>query len=108
MPNGPLALHELSAAVQSAVEQVLGKHGAVPIDKLWVGFVAPDKIATPEIAGKVAVQLARETGVKAEGSVAQLAPAPVGAPVHGQQPQALVHPGHIIGLVFSPTNVKKL
>ena len=39
-------LGELEAAVQSAVEQVLGKKGAVPIDQLWVGFVAPENIAT--------------------------------------------------------------
>ena len=42
-------LNELAAAVQNAVEQTLAKHGTVPIEKLWVGFVAPDKIATPGI-----------------------------------------------------------
>ena len=99
MPQSPLPLKELSAAVQSAVEQVLGKHGAVPIEKLWVGFVAPDRLATPEIAGKLAVQLAHETGFKVEGSVAQLGTAAVA----GHEAHAIAKPGHIIGLVFEPT-----
>jgi hypothetical protein len=102
MPNSPLPLNELSAAVQSAVEQVLGKHGAVPIDKLWVGFVAPDKIATAEIAGKVAAELGREAGVKVQASVAQLG----AAAAAGHQAHAIPKPGHIIGLVFEPSHTK--
>ena len=98
MPKSPLALHELSAAVQSAVEQVLGKHGAVPVDKLWVGFVAPEKMSTQEFAGKVAAELARETGVKGDASMAQLTITT--AP--GHQAQAVGKPGHIVGLVFDP------
>ena len=72
-------LNELAAAVQSAVEQTLAKHGAVPIEKLWVGFVAPDKIATPESAQQVANVLAKEAGVKAQASVGQLGGVAVGA-----------------------------
>ena len=46
MPNPPIKLEELAAAVQTAVQQTLAKHGAVPINQLWVGFVAPEAIAT--------------------------------------------------------------
>jgi hypothetical protein len=100
MPKHPVPLNELAAAVQSAVEQVLGKHGAVPIDKLWVGFVAPENIASHENADKIAAQLGREAGITAQGSVAQLgAPAATGGGVHTE---ALKLPGHIIGLVFQP------
>jgi hypothetical protein len=49
-----IPLNELAVAVQSAVEEVLGKHGAVPIEKLWVGFVAPDALANEEAAGRQA------------------------------------------------------
>ena len=41
MPPPSLHLNQLAAAVQNAVEQTLAKHGAVPIDKIWIGFVAP-------------------------------------------------------------------
>ena len=83
-------------AVESAVRQVLGKHGAVPIDKLWVGFVAPENIANPEVAGKVATQLGKEAGVNVQASVAQVA-------ASAQEAKAeLVKPGHIIGLVYAP------
>ena len=59
-------LNELAVAVQNAVQQVLGKHGAVPIEKLWVGFVASETIANPqEVAGKLATTLGREGGVQA-------------------------------------------
>ena len=99
MPKHPVPLNELAAAVQSAVEQVLGKHGAGPIDKLWVGFVAPENIASQENANKIATQLGKEAGVSAQGSVAQLgAPAATG----GVHTGALKPPGHIIGLVFQP------
>ena len=100
-----LQLNELAAAVQSAVEQVLGKHGAVPIDKIWVGFVTPDNLATAEIASKIANTIGREGGVTAQGSVATLS-AQVGAAdkeAHKLPPL----PGHITGLIYSPRVVAK-
>jgi hypothetical protein len=93
-------LNELAVAVQSAVEQVLGKHGAVPIEKLWVGFVAPDAIATQENAGKIATLLGKEAGVNVQVSMGQLG-APAGA-AGGVHAEALKLPGHIIGLVYQP------
>lgn len=89
-------LNELAAAVQSAVEQVLAKHGAVSIDKLWVGFVAPENIATQENANKIAAEIGREAGVTAQGSVGQLSAGAQG----GAQTEKLKLPGHIIGLVY--------
>ena len=92
-------LNELAVAVQSAVEQVLGKHNAVGIDKLWVGFVAPDTIATQENANKIAAHIGKEAGVTAVASMGQLGgPAAAG----GIHTEALKRPGHIIGLVFQP------
>ena len=44
-------LTELAVAVQNAVQQTLAKHGAVPVDHLWVGFVAPEAVANLEISG---------------------------------------------------------
>ena len=108
MSSPHVPLNELAAAVQSAVEQVLGKHGAVPVDKLWVGFVAPDNVATQENAAKLAAQLGKEAGVRAQGSVAQQIAAPVqagGQAAREAHPQA-VKPGHIIGLVFAPKVAK--
>jgi hypothetical protein len=86
-------LKELSAAVQNAVEQVLGKHGALGIDKIWVGFVAPDKIATVENAGKIAALMGKETGATLTPSVGQIAGK--GAALVGQPP------GHICGYIHS-------
>ena len=98
-----LPLNELAAAVQSAVEQVLGKHGAVPIDKLWVGFVAPENIATSEIAAKLAATLGREAGVTATGSIGTIA----GPIAHETAKPPLPHgPGHILGLVYHPKVIK--
>jgi len=100
-----IPLNELAVAVQNAVEQVLGKHNAVPIDKLWIGFVAPENIATAELANKLASTLGREGGVHAQGSIGTL-----GAQVAGAvAPEAakLPHPpGHIMGLVFTPKVLK--
>jgi hypothetical protein len=101
-----LQLNELAAAVQSAVEQVLGKHGAVPIDKIWVGFVAPDNLATAEIASKIANTIGREGGVTAQGSVATLS-AQVGAPADKEAHKLPPLPGHITGLIYSPRVVAK-
>jgi hypothetical protein len=83
-------LNELAAAVQNAVS----------IEKLWVGFVAPDKIATAESAQQVANVLAKEAGVKGQPSVGQLGGAAVGAA------QAQVTPHRIIGLIYEPKSVR--
>lgn len=106
MSGAHVPLKELAAAVQSAVEQVLGKHGAVPVDKLWVGFVAPEQLATQENAATLAAQLGKQAGVHAEPAVAQqiAAPSPSGAQT-AHEAQAL-KPGHIIGLVFASKAAK--
>jgi hypothetical protein len=96
MPTPHVPLDQLSSAVQSAVEQVLAKHGAVSIDKLWFGFVAPDTIATQDDANKIAASIAKAAGVQATGSMAQLAAAA------GTHTEGLTKPGHIIGLVYAP------
>ena len=97
MPTPPIHLDQLSSAVQSAVEQALAKHGAVPIEKLWVGFVAPEALATQDNANKIAAALGKLGGVQGVGTVAQLAAAPAGTHTEG-----LTKPGHIIGIVYSP------
>ena len=86
-------LGELEVAVQSAVEQILGKKGAVPIDKLWVGFVAPDNIATQQLANEIAAKVG---GPGAVGSVATLAPAAGAA--HTEAVKNL----HICGYIHKP------
>jgi hypothetical protein len=99
MPSTHVPLNELAVAVQNAVQQTLAKHGAVSIDKLWVGFVAPENLATQENAAALANVIAKEAGVSAQPSVAQLASAAAGEQAHAA---TLPKPGHIIGLVFSP------
>jgi hypothetical protein len=90
-------LQALTVAVQNAVQQVLAKHGAVSVDHLWVGFVAPDTIANQENALQVAQALGRGAGgVTVQGSVAQLA---AGA---GTEKGPIPPKGHIIGLIYSP------
>lgn len=101
MPTPPIQLENLAVAVQSAVEQVLAQHGAVPIDKIWVGFVAPDNLATIENANKIAALLGKEGGVQGGiGSVGQLAAA--GAPAAATEKGIVKPPGHIIGIVYQP------
>jgi hypothetical protein len=85
-------LGELQVAVQNAVEQALGKKGAVPIDKLWVGFVAPDNIATQELANEVAVKLGGPGTVGSVGSI---------TPAAGARTEALVKV-HILGYAPKP------
>jgi hypothetical protein len=94
VPHVPL--NELAVAVQNAVEQALAKHGAVSIDKLWVGFVAPDRVATAESAHAVAGILAKEGGIHAQPSVGQIAGGAVG------EAQEAVKPHRIIGLIYEP------
>ncbi len=104
MSSHPVPLRELAAAVQSAVEQTLGKHGAVPIDKLWVGFVAPEAVATEDAANKIATKLGHQAGVKVQSSVAQLGAAAGSQTAH----QAKLPAGHkIIGLIFEPRAFKE-
>ncbi len=99
MSTPPIQLENLAVAVQSAVQQVLAQHGAVPINKIWVGFVAPDNLATIENANKVAALLGKAGGIQgAVGSVGQLAAAG-GEHAAGTVPKP---PGHIIGIVYQP------
>ena len=100
MATSRVPLNELAVAVQNAVQQALAKHGAVPIDQLWVGFVAPEQIANAESAAAVAGLLGKEAGVHAQASVGQLGAAAVG------QAKAAVVPHRIIGLIFEPKNLK--
>ena len=95
MSTSRVPLNELAVAVQNAVEQALAKHGAVPIEKLWVGFVAPEAIAA-ESAQAIAGILGKEGGVHAQPSVGQ-----VGGIAVGGAKEAL--PNHrIIGLIYEP------
>jgi hypothetical protein len=87
-------LGELEVAVQNAVEQVLGKKGAVPIDQLWVGFVAPENIATQQLANEVAAKIG---GPGAVGSVGSAISAAGGA----ARTEALVNL-HICGYIHKP------
>lgn len=87
-------LGELEAAVLSAVEQVLGKKGAVPIDKLWVGFVAPENIATQHLANEIATKIG---GPGAVGSIGTVTVQAGGA----ARTEALVN-HRIIGLIAKP------
>jgi hypothetical protein len=104
LPN-KVPLNELAVAVENAVQQALAKHGAVSIDKLWVGFVAPDAVATQENAALVARELSKEAGVTGQPSVAQISG---GAAQQGQRDaHAGTLPGHIIGLVFQPKTTPK-
>jgi hypothetical protein len=91
-----IKLGELEVAVQSAVEQVLGKKGAVPIDKLWVGFVAPDTIATQQLANEVATKIGGPGAVGSIGSAAQAHAA------GGVQTEALVNL-RIVGMILPGT-----
>ena len=96
-PHVPL--NELAVAVQNAVEQALAKHGAVSIDKLWVGFVAPDRIATAESAATIAGILGKEAGVHGQPSVGQIAAGAVG------EGKEALPPHRIIGLIYEPKNI---
>jgi hypothetical protein len=93
MPK-PVPLGELEVAVQSAVEQVLGKKGAVPIGQLWVGFVAPENIATQQLANEVAAKIGGPGAVGSIGSV-------VSAGGGGARTEALVNL-HICGYIHKP------
>jgi hypothetical protein len=104
MAHPSVPVSELTAAVQNAVEKALAQHGAVSIDKLWVGFVAPEAIATEENARKIAAQLTESAKLTGTPSVATIsAPAPAAPAAGGAQARELRIPniGHIIiGLIF--------
>lgn len=100
MATSRVPLNELAVAVQNAVQQALAKHGAVPIDQIWVGFVAPEQVATEVSAAAVAGILGKEAGVHAQPSVGQ-----VGAGAVGEAKGALP-PHRIIGLVYTPKTLK--
>ena len=101
-------LKELGAAVQNAVQQTLAKHGALGVDHLWVGFVAPDAIANQENAQKLAQELGREAGgLAVTPSVAQLTAGPAAAATGTGTGAPILPPkGHLIGLIYSPKLVK--
>jgi hypothetical protein len=86
-------LGELETAVHSAVEQILGKKGAVSIDQLWVGFVAPENIATQKMANEIASKIGGPGAVGSVGSVIQQA--------GGVHTEALVNL-HICGYIHKP------
>jgi hypothetical protein len=102
MATRPVLLKDLAVLVENAVQQAIEKHGGGPIDKLWVGFVAPDAIATEANAASIAKAIGQETGVKVTPAVATQGIAAGGA-VHTE---ALVKPGHLIGLVYDPHTIK--
>lgn len=87
-------LGDLEVAVQNAVEQALGKKGAVPIGQLWVGFVAPESIATQQLANEVASKVG---GPGAIGSIGSVGPAAAG----GQKKEAVTNL-HILGYIHKP------
>ncbi len=101
MSTPRIPLNEIAVAVQNAVQQTLAKHGDVPIDQLWVGFVAPDKIATAESARLVTTALGQAEGIHVQPSVGQLSAGVAGAE------EALKVPHRIIGLIYNPNEVKK-
>jgi len=103
VPNTKIPLSQLSVAIESAVEQALGKKGIGPIDQLWVGFVAPDTVATMENAQKVATLVSHESGIHVQAANAQSA-APAAGAVHTA---ALTNPHHILGFVYSPKAAAK-
>lgn len=98
MSTPPIQLENLAVAVQNAVQQVLAQHGAVSVDKIWVGFVAPENLATIQNANNVAAVLGKEGGVQAVGSVGQLS----AAGAAGTQGAGIIKPpGHIMGIVYA-------
>jgi hypothetical protein len=98
-------LQELGAAVQSAVQQTLAKHGAVDVGHLWIGFVAPDNIATQQNAQTLAQELGREAGgLTVQASVAQLTAGAAGQAAGEKIP--LPPKGHLIGLIYAPKLAK--
>ena len=88
-------LGDLEVAVQNAVEQALGKKGAVPIGQLWVGFVAPENIATQQLANEIASKVGGPGAIGSIGSVGPVAAA------GGQKKEAVTNL-HILGYIHKP------
>jgi predicted hydrolase (HD superfamily) len=105
MSTRPVPLHDLAILVENAVQQVIEKHGGGPIEKLWFGFVAPEALATEAIAAEVVKAMGHQTGGQLTPAVATqgLAAPSVQGALHTE---ALVRPGHIIGLVYQPKLTK--
>jgi len=96
MPNPKyVPLGDLEVAVKNAVQQALGKAGAVPIDQLWVGFVAPEKIATQQLANEIASIVGGPGSIGSIGSVA-------GAAQGGAHKEAVPNL-RILGYIHKPT-----
>ena len=96
MSTRPVLLNELAVLVENAVQQVIEKHGGGPIEKIWVGFVAPEALATEATAATVAKAIGQQTGVQVTPAVATQGIQAAG----GVHTEALVKPGHIVGLVY--------
>jgi len=88
-------LGDLEVAVQNAVEQALGKKGAVPIGQLWVGFVAPESIATQQLANEVASKVGGPGAIGSIGSVG------AGAAAGAQKTEAATNL-RILGYIHKP------
>jgi hypothetical protein len=95
----PVPLGELEAAVKNAVQQALGKAGAVPIDQLWVGFVAPEKIATQQLANEIASIVG---GPGSIGSIGSVGGSVAGAVQTGAHKEAVPNL-RILGYIHKPT-----
>lgn len=80
-----IPLHEVTAAVQNAVKQVLEEKGLAGIDRLWIGFVAPDDLASIENATEVAKALG--SGAGDTPSVVPLTGVHAGAAPHVTSPR---------------------
>jgi hypothetical protein len=89
-PHVPL--NQLPLAVKNSVEQLLERNGVRGIDKIWVGFVAPDAMLAQ--AEKAAAAIAHEAG-------GQLSIAEVHAAAGGGHAQAVVKPPRIFGYIHS-------
>jgi len=86
-----VALKDVPAAVKSSVEQLLERNGVRGVDKIWVGFVAPDAMRAQ--AEKAAAAIAHEAG--GQVSIAELGAA------GGAHAQAAVGPHRIFGYIHS-------
>jgi len=96
MGQHQIPLNEVETAVQSAVQNVLSKHNIGDINKLWIGFVAPENVAT-SVANEVAAALGKGAAGKVTVSVATAEAAAGQEAAH-----ALPHPVKIIGLIYDP------
>jgi len=101
MAQHQIPLSEVETAVQSAVQAVLSKHNIGDINKLWVGFVAPENIAN-----SVANEVAHALGKGATGAVTPSIATAQSAVAGQHAAEALPHQVKIIGLIYDPRAVK--